>query len=370
MGMGLLVTLLFFYMGWLSSGKAWFAGLAALAHTLNPGQIFFEPNLLSETSTTFWVAVAAAGLFTWLYRPARRSLGLALLIWGAVSMAWITRALFVFLPFWTFLFLLLPGTAREGLPPWRHLLRRPALARWSAYLLLSFAVVFGWMYFIHLRFGDWSLSTMTGYHMVQHTGAFFEYVPDEYADLRDTYLRYRAKQVTWRGSQTNTIWEAIPEMQEVSGASFYELSRVLARISTQLIREHPELYLQSVLKGWWYFWRGPVYWSPEIFHFSTIATVLKPLVLAGRLAVFGANMLFLLTSLLALLWKRARRAWQISPALWWLAGTVWATSIVQTLADHGDNPRFLIPVQSFVVLWVLWIIWKTMNKDGWLEPNR
>ncbi|MCZ6874899.1 MAG: hypothetical protein O7G88_15445, partial [bacterium] len=29
-------------------------------------------------------------------------------------------------------------------------------------------------------------------------------------------------------------------------------------------------------------------------------------------------------------------------------GLVWLASIVQTLADHGDNPRFLIPLQTFV----------------------
>jgi phosphotransferase system glucose/maltose/N-acetylglucosamine-specific IIC component len=36
-----------------------------------------------------------------------------------------------------------------------------------------------------------------------------------------------------------------------------------------------------------------------------------------------------------------------------LAGTIWIASILQTLLDHGDNPRFLVPLQSLVVLWVL-----------------
>jgi hypothetical protein len=40
--------------------------------------------------------------------------------------------------------------------------------------------------------------------------------------------------------------------------------------------------------------------------------------------------------------------------LWFLLGTIWLTSIAQTLLDHGDNPRFLVPVQSLVVLVVFY----------------
>jgi len=42
---------------------------------------------------------------------------------------------------------------------------------------------------------------MTGYHMVQHTGSYFEYVPDQYAALRDTYIKYRDAQVALHGTR-------------------------------------------------------------------------------------------------------------------------------------------------------------------------
>jgi hypothetical protein len=36
---------------------------------------------------------------------------------------------------------------------------------------------------------------------------------------------------------------------------------------------------------------------------------------------------------------------------WWAtAGLVASTSILQTLLDHGDNPRFLIPLQMVVFM--------------------
>jgi hypothetical protein len=57
-------------------------------------------------------------------------------------------------------------------------------------------------------------------------------------------------------------------MQQVSGYNFYDLSRVLAKISIDLIKNHPELYLRSVVKGWWYFWRVPVYWSSSALRWE------------------------------------------------------------------------------------------------------
>jgi hypothetical protein len=31
------------------------------------------------------------------------------------------------------------------------------------------------------------------------------------------------------------------------------------------------------------------------------------------------------------------------------AGTVWVSSVLQTLFEHGDNARFLVPAQMLVV---------------------
>jgi hypothetical protein len=33
-----------------------------------------------------------------------------------------------------------------------------------------------------------------------------------------------------------------------------------------------------------------------------------------------------------------------------LASTIWITSIVQSLLDHGDNPRFLLPLKQNLLL--------------------
>lgn len=40
--------------------------------------------------------------------------------------------------------------------------------------------------------------------------------------------------------------------------------------------------------------------------------------------------------------------------VWFAVGVVWLTSIIQTLLDHGDNPRFFVPIQRLVLFVILW----------------
>ena len=403
MAMGVLITLALFYLGWRLSGRGWFGALAALAHTLNLGQLFFEANLLTETLTTFYLAFIYVGYFWLLGQESRPRWGLALGMGLATSLALLTRPLFIFLPVWVGLFITWRVSARY--PPSTHpengmaskpafkiiqayFLSRVGLARLAAFALPVVLLVGSWVLFIHQRFGDWGLTTMTGYHLVQHTGDYFEYVPDEYAALRDTYIQFRDAKIAATGTQTNAIWEAIPELSRVTGLNFYDLSRTMARISVQLILEHPDLFLKNVLQGWWMFWRAPVYWTPEALQNPESAEAIAGLVLLQRGVLLAINLMFVIGSLawagacylpsrlikrLPSLFQRLQAAFvQGSPGdltsqvhqrfMLCLASTIWITSIVQSLLDHGDNPRFLLPLQSFVVLWVAWFWLKILHR--------
>ena len=409
MALGVLISLLLFYLGRQLSGRSWFGALLALAHTLNLGQLFFEANLLTETLTTFYLAATFAGVHLLQRQNEHPRWALSALTGVAVSLALLTRPLFVYLPVWVVLILFCGGAVRKGKNQGAKDAGaglRPALTTnngakadnssigtastrpfsWKTFLvrLISFSIpavllVGGWVLFIHQRFGDWGLTTMTGYHLVQHTGAYFEYVPDEYAALREIYLRHRDAQIAANGTQTNAIWEAIPEMSQATGLNFYDLSDTLANISVRLILEHPGLYLQNVAQGWWMFWRAPVYWSPEALQTPALAGVLSSLISIQRPLLWAVNGIFIFSSLL---WagicyiparlidrlpawiRRLRTAFHSqdnspraqSTHRWmlFLAGSIWIASILQSLLDHGDNPRFLVPLQSWVVLWVAW----------------
>ncbi len=356
LAMGLLITLGLFYIAWRVSDNPIFAALVAGVHTLNAGQLLFEANLLTETLSTFWIIVALVAAYFVMHKPDKHKLLFIIIVGVSSALAALTRPLFIFLPVLLAVFLAVRSTDKKVKVSWLTLV----LAILPATLLMG-----GWMGWVNHRFGIFNLSTMGGYHTVQHTGNYFELVPDEDALLRDTYIEFRDARITETGTQVNTIWDTIPELQKASGLGFYELSEELQRISINLILHHPFLYLRYVIKGWWLFWRAPVYWSTSSVAITSALPLVKVWITSTRGFLFLANMVFILTSLVALAFRKIAQFWKIGPYFWLMAATVWASSFVQALVDHGDNPRFLVPIQSLVVLWVFWIALQT-----WLSRSK
>jgi hypothetical protein len=202
---------------------------------------------------------------------------------------------------------------------------------------------------------------MGGYSLVQHTGAFFELLPEDPRGIRDTYLEYRDARILERGTQTNTIWDAIPALTEASGLSFFDLSREMKELSVQLIKAHPDLYLKSVVAGWISFWKAPVYWDPSMMQ-SSSRGLISAMALFGRWVSIASNVLFLMFSILLVFWSRLRRILFKEKVIGPIFGLIWLTSIVQTLVDHGDNPRFLMPMQMLVLFLVLLMLWPFMQR--------
>lgn len=396
--LGFVTTLLLFYIGLKLTDTPWFGGVIGLAHTLNLGQLFFESNLLTEELTTFLLVLTLAGVLIWFLHPKNQSMWLAFSLGLTSTLTLLVRPLFIYLPFLMLAFIWLEPRLFHRLEqlsnddnnsikqkgkhdyPWHFRL---------AFLLPVILLLGSWVAFIHKEFGEWSLTTMTGYHLVQHTGNFFEYVPDEYATIRDIYIKYRDAHIAQYGTQTNTIWEAIPEMSQVSGYSFYQLSRVLTRISIQLILKHPLLYARSVASGWWMFWRTTVYWSADALKITALRGAMNFTILFQRALIFLTNMVFIFASIFFLIIEiisairqrplklRIRFSKPGQNAFFWLLLiAIWLTSILQALLDHGDNPRFLVPLQSLVILWVaayaLLIVWGMLNRprsSGQTQPQ-
>jgi len=337
--LGWLLSMLLFWLLWKATGCAWAGALLGGLYNLIPGQFFFESNMISETLSAFLVTATFAAVIAWHQSSRRaRQLLFAFLAGLLGSLAGLVRPAFFLLSVWFLIFVFfgekggfkarIVTSLVYGIPP---------------LLLLG-----GWLWWMYSTYHVISPDAMGGYHMIQHTGVFFEKAPDQYEVLRDTYLKYRDAQIAERGSQTNAIWDAIPEMREVSGLSFYDLSRELNIISRELIRSYPGLYLRNAARGWINFWKAPVYWNPALMKSSLLEQVFGLLALAGRGLSIGANFLFLLLSTALVFSSGLRKKVRLDMGLLASGGLVWLISVVQTLADHGDNPRFLMPLQMLV----------------------
>jgi hypothetical protein len=357
LALGLLITLAWFLIGWKMSGRPFFGALSGFAYTLNPGQFFFEANLLTETLAAFWLVLSLLGAYFWLANVKNRSIWLSLGIGLSASLAVLTRPQFIFMPFWIALFLAFSYHDRKLSFNWKPFL---------GILLPALIVVGGWMGWIQSRYHILSVTTMSGFHMVQHSGYYFEDVPDQYQALRDVYLDYRDQRLEEYGTQSNTIWGAIPAMQKATGMSFYDLSRTLQEISIRLIIRHPWQYLLNVVQGWWWFWRAPVYWNKTALTIHFLPGIMQVWVLGARGLMFLSNMIFIISSAAAILSERLRKFFKLGQFHWLLAGSIWITSLLTSLLEHGENQRFLIPLQTAVLFWVLWFgyaVWKSQKEN-------
>lgn len=361
MVLGICISITWFLIGYKASGYPIFGALIALAHSLNPGQFFFEANLLTETLAAFWLMLSLLGAYFWLSNKRHHSIWLGLGIGLSASLAALTRPQFIFMPFLISLFLAFSFKDRHLHINWKPLL---------SVILPGVVIIGGWMGWVQSNYHMFSLTTMSGFHMVQHTGYYFEDVPDEYAALRDVYLEYRDERLETYGTQSNTIWEAIPAMQQASGLTFYDLSRKLQEISIRLILRNPWQYLQRVLKGWMYFWRAPVYWDRSAFNSQMVASLMQVYVLGARGLMVLVNITFVLSSVAASVFERFRKLWKLSNFHWLLASCIWMTSILTSLVEHGENQRFLIPMQTAVVFWVLWLIYRMIEKKTGTRRNQ
>jgi hypothetical protein len=71
-----------------------------------------------------------------------------------------------------------------------------------------------------------------------------------------------------------------------------------------------------------------------------------------------ANAAFLGGSVLVVVSQRLRVRLGLDRYILVIGGLIWIASVVQTLVDHGDNPRFLIPLQTLVFYVVARWIWQ------------
>jgi hypothetical protein len=345
---GLTVSMLLYWIAWRTTKSTVLGFVVGALYNLIPGQFLFEANLLTETLTTLFVVLSLYLFvcFTQVRSPAR-AYGLAVLLGVATSLVGLVRPLFFPLTVWFLLFVWLAATG-----DWRKKLLFAALYSIGPLILQG-----GWLLYMYNHWNVLSPTAMAGYHMVQHTGGYFEYLPDEYASIRDTYIRFRDVQIAARGAQTNAIWEAIPEISKTSGFNFYELARELNRLSWMLIREHPDLYLRNVVVGWIDFWKAPVYLRSEMLQPAAIRTAFQGLAWVGRGFSVLANFAFLLLSL-SIVMSRKFRSWIRMDTILWVGTTmVWMISIMQAMLEHGDNPRFLVPLQMVVIFLVVRSLW-------------
>lgn len=350
LGMGIIVSILIFFLIFRLTNSGVASLIGSAAHSLNLGQIFFEASMLTEAVSTFLFFVCLTFLYQLLEHTEKRDLKntMLILILGLLSLVMASvRPQFLIFPFIAGLFLF----------EWRD--RRAFLRSFASVFLLVAPMTIAlatWVWFIYSRFNVVGLDAIGGYHIVNHTSSFFELAPQNYSQITEVFLKYREIKISETGTAVNTIWDAIPELMEITKLNYYALGREMGTISNELIRLYPEKYLANLVKGWLWFWKVGVFWDPTQLSHPGLRSVLEIAMYVQRMFLILLNGLFLAGSILHL-HPKVRQI--IKPSRFAIFAIIFIliTSILQTFAEHGDNPRFLAPAQSLIVILVL--VWGT-----------
>ncbi|MGA2111090.1 MAG: hypothetical protein ABSG98_02935 [Anaerolineales bacterium] len=359
MGLGILISTLLFTFSWNRLRNGPWAFLIALAYSLNLGQLFFEATMLAETLSTLLLLVSL-GLAAWI-RPGRKRNWLPALLLGAVlGIAVLTRPEYIYL----FPVVLVYVYWQARGEPAR---RRTLLV--CAYLLPWMALVLGWStvnWFTTNYFGP---TTMTGYYLMNHTGNFIQYAPQEYATVRDIYLKHRAEQIAATGNQSMTIWRSFNNLQHTMRLSYAGLSELLTRLSLILIVQHPFLYLQSVSVAWVDFWKVANYWDPKLVRVRALVPWLGWIWEIERYLIVGLNVLFLeLGTYWVFRWIRKQLTPEETPLLWiWIL--VLLGSVFQALLERGDNARYAVSSEVIILWTVLVTLGRFLTTHGKLPAE-
>jgi hypothetical protein len=174
----------------------------------------------------------------------------ALLVLASVALAYaaLTRPLFEFLAFALAAGLGLAALLRR---PNRTTLKR--VARDCLLLVSASAVaVGGYSLFNYSKFGSFGMTPLLGYALATRTSSVWQDIPDP--GVRRILVSARDAAYAQGRNPDWAVYPAQAELMANTGKSEAELGKYLQACSLSLIRAHPEVYLEAVLRSFAEFW--------------------------------------------------------------------------------------------------------------------
>ena len=359
--LGGMTTAVLFALGWRLTRNILVATLFGAGYALNLATAFWEISILTETVTTFLLALAV--YLTVLANRAKPEVYLAL----GVVLAALSLCHQLFLGYWVlsgaFLMLRAWGEGdRRGLP-------RIALA-----LFLPLAFVTGWSIYNYSVNGVFTPSTLSGYVLIQMVAPIVQNAPEGYDGIVQPYVGYRDAMIAQTGSYSGAIFRAWPAMMGWTGLTWSEISRKLTSLSFYLMLHYPQVYLQSARSSWVRFW------DFQIYHYDPIPNSVPPwavwltdgAVQAAVNILFGISALVCGTILLAR--RRTQHLFKSIPAdsILLLIATVLFAAIVTSLTNFQDNSRlrtYVLPMQYGSIALAAWACWRMVSNLASPSPN-
>jgi hypothetical protein len=401
LALGVLISVLLFLVFKQTTGRTSIGLTVVALYNLNPSTVLFEARVLTETLATLFVTLGTFFAVCACSRRAGFARGLVLSSL-AFSMASLTRPEYQLLPLVVIVVVITltewgktsrqpvsssedsigpsPTTVDEnarsalegggatprsssspatfhGVKPPQSKAPAAPQTMWrvvSAALIPFIVLVLGWSAVNYVRFGWFTLTTMTGYHLTQYSGPYLKEAPPQYQKLTAIYLRNQDIELHLRNTHVDAFWRARPELLKATGLTDAQLSRLFIRISLPIILAHPGAYLTPVKRSWQVFWRPPLY--ARGCNLGDLRKGLRE-VLAGQASWWDRlfNYVYLpfeYAYILAFVGPLFLKRWRTilwSPGVLLINTVIVYTAVITSLFEPEDNNRFKVPVESLIL---------------------
>jgi hypothetical protein len=345
--MGIYICAIIYKIAYELTGKENVSFWIAMSYNLSLILLFFESNLLTETTCILLLILSLYYLVKIIFHGNKLRYYLILSIF--LAFASLTRPVYLYLFPLFFVYLYFKDFRSKAA---HGILYKKIIA----YSLPFLIIILGWCEFNKVKVDYFSITSLTGFHLVEHSGKFMEYAPDKYADIRDIYLKYRSQVIEKTGKQTTTIYKAYPEIQTVYHKSISDISKELTSLSIWLFIHHPGLYFSSVLNALFDFWYMPnfgKYWDLDKIHpgfLSIIAEYYINLELFFWIIINLSFLIFLCNNVYRFFKNPSEQIYQ---TLTLINLSIFILSVLQALVQYGDNWRFGVSMKPFLLISVL-----------------
>lgn len=355
--LGIATSVLLFKLGLFYTRNNTLSLIIGLLYGLRINRMFLEAMMLTETLAAFLLTLSV--YLVHRCDVSKRSLKYYLILSIVTAFAGLTRPNLLFLIPLYFLFFV---------SCW--LVRRVSFGEWTkpllAFTVPAVVMVFSWLLFNKVTIDYFGLSTARGFILTSSSGAFMELAPDEYATIRDIYLKHRKIMIARTGWHPTTIGLAKREIQEATGLSYMELNSVLTELAIKLFREHPILYAKNVATSWVNFWKIPTSRYPDLIKFSWLRGLEKPLWWIQQRLLIGLEFIFLFSGLWYIYSIVVRRRLESEFCLL-LITVVLLGALSVAMVQMGGSRRHSLPFQPLIPFVV--VVWARNRFYEWKKER-
>jgi len=227
--------------------------------------VIFDFAILTESMSAFLLLLA---ILLFLRVVERTSWSRALVAGVVMGMAALIRPAFaplliIALPFYAFGCLVQrrKNEGQEAKKYWIYRARDMAI-----FFIISIIPCFVCLYGNKVRGNGFSFSPfMLNAGLTNHVGWFFEKLPEKYAPIRDPYVAIFKERKTTVGGYYRAHAKMMEGAEKLGIKSEREFERIITRLSLQLIRDNPGLYMKTFFMAWDLMWqtRPLIYFQPE-----------------------------------------------------------------------------------------------------------